>query len=83
LIIKRIAKREYLSNEKTRKLMDRLDSLWEEKVQIERIEGHGKRTTVETWINEEATLLAQYLQNEKQTLIPRIPRNTDRKHEIS
>jgi hypothetical protein len=37
---------------------------------------HGKRQTVETLINEEAFLLAQYLRDEPETWTPRIV-NTD------
>jgi hypothetical protein len=32
----------------------------------------GKQQEIETLINEEAFLLAQYLRNEKQTWIPRV-----------
>jgi len=69
---KRKGKREYLNHEKTRELTKKLNRLWEIKVQVERIEGYGKKTTVETWINEEALLFAKYLRNERDSWIPRI-----------
>jgi len=56
---KRKGKREYLNHEKTRELTKKLNRLWEKMVKVERIEGYGKRTTVETWINEEALLFAR------------------------
>jgi len=69
---KRMAKREYLNNEKTRQLMKGINDLWEQKVEIKRVEGHGEKTTVETWINETAILLAKYIRNEKSSWQPQI-----------
>ena len=69
---KRKGKREYLNHEKTRELTKKLNRLWEKMVKVERIEGYGKQTTVETWINEEALLFAKYLRNEKPVWKPRI-----------
>lgn len=51
----------------TRKLYDYFDST----VEVERIR-HCRRQTVETLINEEALLLAQYLRDENETWSPRI-----------
>lgn len=42
------------------------------RVKVERVEGYGKKTTVETWINEEAILFAKYLRDERDSWIPRI-----------
>ena len=62
----KVGQREYLNNSARAKLYDYFDSM----VEVERIR-HGKRQTVETLINEEALLLAQYLRNENQTWNPR------------
>jgi hypothetical protein len=64
--------REYLNNSATSDLTRKLYDYFESTVEIERIR-HGKRQTVETLINEEALLLAQYLRNENQTWNPRTP----------
>jgi len=68
---KKIGKREYLNDLDSRKLMRRLNRLFESEVEIPRIR-HGKKQTLDTLITEEATLLAQYLRNEKKAWIPRI-----------
>jgi len=57
--------------EKTKELNQKLNQLFESKVDIPRIR-HGKSQTVETLINEEAYLLAKYLRNETSTWKPRI-----------
>lgn len=67
---KKVGKREYLNDSDTRDMMRQLNQYFESKVEIPRI-NVGKRQTIETLINEEALLLAQYLRNEKKTWIPR------------
>jgi len=67
----RLGKRQVLSMEKTKELTQKLNRLFESKVDIPRIK-YGKRQTVETLINEEAYLLAKYLRNEISTWKPRI-----------
>ncbi|MDH5691356.1 MAG: hypothetical protein OEY81_08020 [Candidatus Bathyarchaeota archaeon] len=67
----RKGKREYLCEEKTRDLMERLYGFFESWVDVARVK-HGDRQTVETLINEEALLLAKYLRNERETWSPRI-----------
>jgi CRISPR-associated protein Cas1 len=67
----KIGQREYLNNSMTNDLAQKLYQYFESTVEIPRMK-HGKRQTVETLINEEALLFAQYLRNEKQTWIPRI-----------
>jgi len=57
--------------EKTKELTQKLNQLFETKVDIPRIR-HGKSQTVGTLINEEAMLLGKYLRNEIQTWKPRI-----------
>lgn len=57
---------------RARKLMQRLNQLFESEVEIPRIR-HGKKQTLETLINEEALLLARYLRNEKRGLKLRLP----------
>jgi hypothetical protein len=51
-------------------MMNRLNSFFESIVEVPRIK-HGDKQTVETLINEEVLLFAQYLRNEKQAWIPR------------
>jgi hypothetical protein len=60
-----------LNGAKTGELTRQLNQYFESQVTIPRIK-RGQRQEVETLINEEALLLAQYLRNEKQTWIPRI-----------
>lgn len=64
-------KRQYLGDKKNRELVHSLDAYFESKVNIARIR-RGHRQEIETLINEECLLLAQYLRNEKQNWIPRI-----------
>jgi len=63
--------REYLNNSKTTDLTRKLYSYFESTIGVERMR-HGRRQTVETLINEEAFLLAQYLRDEHETWTPRI-----------
>ena len=72
IIGKRWGKREYLNSSKTRELERGLDELFEKIVEVPRIK-HGSRQTLGTLINEEALLLANYLRDERQCWIPRIP----------
>jgi len=67
---KKVGKREYLNDLDSRKLMRKLNQLFESEVHIPRIR-HGKKQTLETLINEEALIFAKYLRNEKEW-IPRL-----------
>jgi CRISPR/Cas system-associated endonuclease Cas1 len=62
----KIGKREYLNDSATNDLTRKLYSYFESTVEIPRMK-HDKRQTVETLINEEAFLLAQYLRDEHET----------------
>lgn len=53
--------------------MKRLNSFFESKVEIPRIK-HGNRQKIESLLNEEASLLARYLRNEKKEWVPRLPK---------
>jgi len=64
-------KREYLSNSKTNNLIRTFYAYLDWKVRIPRIR-HGNRQSLETLINEESLLLAQYVRNEHDSWIPRI-----------
>jgi hypothetical protein len=55
----------------TNNLVKGLNKYFQSKVDVSRVR-MGKRQEIETLINEEALLFAQYLRNEKQTWIPRI-----------
>jgi len=68
---KKLGKREYLHNKKTRDLMNELDKFFESTVEVPRIKV-GKKQTVETLLNEEALLFAKYLRNERKEWNPRI-----------
>jgi len=61
----------FLKAGKNREFERFLHACFDMKVEIPRIR-HGKRQTVETLINEEALLLAEYLRNEKPLWNPRI-----------
>ena len=61
---KKQGKREYLSNQQTRNIMNRLNNFFESTVEIPRIKV-GNKQTFETLMNEEALLFAKYLRNEK------------------
>jgi hypothetical protein len=64
-------KREYLNDIQTNNFVRGLNRYFENKVNPPRIR-RGEQQEIETLINEEALLFAQYLRNEKQTWIPRI-----------
>jgi CRISPR-associated protein Cas1 len=66
----RKGERQYLSKPLAKDMMNRLNSFFESIVEVPRIK-HGDKQTVETLINEEVLLFAQYLRNEKQAWIPR------------
>ena len=63
-------KREYLDDSLTRSLMKSLNEYFQTKVEIPRVR-HGPRQSLDTLINEEALLSAQYLRNERQIWVPR------------
>ena len=63
--------REYLNKASTKDFMSKLNAFFESIVEIPRVK-HGRKQTVETLINEDASLLAQYLRNEKETWTPRV-----------
>jgi CRISPR-associated protein Cas1 len=67
----KIGKREYLNEDKNRELVRSFDKYFETKVTVPRIK-RGKRQEIETLINEEALLFAQYLRNERRSWNPRI-----------
>ena len=67
----RKGKRQYLNDKKTMDLMKDLTRYFEKQVNIARIM-HGKKSSLETLINEECYLLAKYLRNERKEWIPRI-----------
>ncbi|HML03689.1 MAG TPA: hypothetical protein VK487_10035 [Candidatus Bathyarchaeia archaeon] len=64
-------KRVHLVEYETNDLAERLNSLFESVVKIPRMR-YGSKQTLDTLINEEAYLLAQYLRNEKQSWTPRL-----------
>jgi CRISPR/Cas system-associated endonuclease Cas1 len=63
-------KRVYLNDIQTRDLTKKLNEFFESKVEVQRIR-IGEKQTIETLINEEALLLAQFLRNECKTWTPR------------
>jgi len=78
---KKIGKREYLKDSKTRDFTSKLNDYFEILVEIPRIRV-GKRQTIETLINDEAWLFGQFLREESSVWKPRmsIPRSIFRKH---
>jgi CRISP-associated protein Cas1 len=64
-------KREYLNDVETDHFTKRLNDYFETTVEIPRIKV-GERQTIETLINEEASLFASYLRGEKKVWFPRI-----------
>jgi len=68
----RKGEREYLNKALAKDMMKKLSSFFESTIEIPRVK-HGNRQTVETLINEEALLLANYLRNERSIWIPRLP----------
>ena len=74
---KKQAKREYLKNQQTRELMAKLNIFFNSNVEIPRIK-IGNKQSLETLINEETLLFAQFLRFEKRSWIPRLgTRNND------
>jgi len=67
----KIGKRIYLCKYEADSLAEGLNNLFEKSVEIPRMKV-GKRQTLETLINEEALLLANYLRNDENTWIPRV-----------
>jgi len=68
---KRKGKRQYLNNVQTREFMKSLYKYFQMKVEIPRIR-RGNRQELETLINEEALLFANFLRDERETWIPRV-----------
>lgn len=68
---KKQGKREYLNNKQTGQLMNKLEILFESKVEVARIK-LGNKQSVETLINEEALLLSKFLRNELKIWKPRV-----------
>lgn len=64
-------KREYLTDSKTKNLLDELNKFFESMVEIKQIR-NGEHQTIETLINEEALLFAKYLRKEISVWNPRI-----------
>jgi CRISPR/Cas system-associated endonuclease Cas1 len=67
----KIGKRIHLCEYETNDLAEGLNHLFDSVVEIPRMR-YGSKQTLDTLINEEAYLLAQYLRNEKQSWIPRL-----------
>lgn len=65
----RKGKREYLNDSRTGDILKGLTEHFQSKVSIPRIR-MGNNQEIETLINEEALLFAQYLRNEKQSWVP-------------
>jgi len=68
---KRMGKREYLKESKTRDMIRKLYDYLETKVEIPRIK-HGKNQSITTLINEESLLLASYIRGKNKSWKPRI-----------
>jgi CRISPR-associated protein Cas1 len=68
---KRRGEREYLKKPLTDEMMRKLNAFFETTLDIPRVK-HGKKQTIETLINEDTLLLAQYLRNERPSWAPRI-----------
>ncbi len=62
----------FLNHAETNKFIEALTEYFEKKVKIQRIKKRGKKCKLQTLINEECTLLAQYIRDEKENWIPRI-----------
>jgi len=67
----KIGKREYLTELETRHFTSKFKEYFESYVEVPRIRV-GKKQKIETLINEETLLFAQFLRNEKKNWIPRI-----------
>jgi CRISPR/Cas system-associated endonuclease Cas1 len=63
--------REYLNDSQTYDFVKALNQYFQSKIRMPRLR-MGKQQEIETLINEEALLLAQYLRNEKNDWNPRI-----------
>jgi len=63
--------RKFLTAINRKEFLDSIDKYFETTVNLTRIK-RGSKQKIETLINEEALLFAQYLRNEKQTWVPRI-----------
>jgi CRISPR-associated protein Cas1 len=61
----------FMQNEKNKEFENLLHGYFNAKIQVQRIR-HGKRQTIETLINEETLLLAEFLRNEVKEWNPRI-----------
>jgi CRISPR/Cas system-associated endonuclease Cas1 len=68
---KRKGKREYLNDSQTRDFVRALHQYFQSKVSMPRVR-MGEQQEIETLINEEALLFAQYLRSEKHDWIPRV-----------
>ena len=68
---KRKGKREYVNDLKTYDSVNRLNEYFQRKVKVPRIR-MGDKQELETLINEEASSLAMFLRNERQSWKPRI-----------
>lgn len=69
--VNRKGKRQYLKDRIQNEYLKKLDDYFKSKVEIPRMR-RGERQELETLINEEALLFAQYLRDEKPTWHPRI-----------
>jgi len=67
----RMGKRIHLCEFETDELAEDLNKLFDRVVEVPRIR-HGSRQTLDTLINEEAYLLAEFPRCERETWIPRI-----------
>lgn len=67
----RRGERQYLSKPLAKDMMKKLNAFFESIVDTPRIK-HGNKQTLETLINEEAMLFAQYLRNERPDWSPRL-----------
>lgn len=66
----RMGKRIHLCEFETNELAEDLNLLFDRVVDVPRMR-HGNKQTIDTLINEEAYLFAQYIRNEKPTWTPR------------
>jgi len=63
----------YLRHTETNRLTEKLNKYFKTtKIEIQRIRKRGKKQSLQTLINDEASLLAMYLRDEKKNWIPRI-----------
>jgi CRISPR/Cas system-associated endonuclease Cas1 len=69
--VNRKGKRQYLNDKMQREYLKKLNAHFQSKVEIPRIR-KGEHQEIETLINEEALLFAQYLRDEKPSWHPRI-----------